>query len=190
VTTILRSPFFRNQVIEVPSGHLDLRPPKIIVGISLTLVGESTFPQGAVILPSILDTGFNRTFEIDESHLLRWAGLRKDHLKSIEKNRSQDGRKYDLCEAKIWLHRTPYTGPRMPPVRSPLLLAESRQVRVMSSIGKPDPRLPLLGLMALVENHLQLSIDGENPRFRVYKSLRLSLSDLYREFFRGEAKPA
>src|SRR5438874_498633 len=60
---------------------------------------------------------------------------------------------YDLCEANIWLHRTPYAGPRTPPARSPLLLKDSRQVRVMAPMGKPNPRLPLLGLMALVKNH-------------------------------------
>ena len=53
----------------------------------------------------------------------------------------------------------------------------------MTPIGKPDPRLPLLGLMALVENDLQLTIDGGNTRFRIYKSLRLFLTDWYRGFF-------
>ena len=97
--TILRGSFFRHKEIEVPSGRVDLRPPKIIVGISLTLVGEYAFPHGAVTLPAILDTGFNRTLEIDEWHLVKWAGLRKEHLKSIAKDRLHEGRKYDLCAA-------------------------------------------------------------------------------------------
>ncbi len=182
--TILRGSFLRNKEIEVPSDRIDLRPPKIIVGISLTLVGEEyAFSQGVIALPTLLDTGFNRILEIDEWHLVHWAGLHKEHLESIEKYKSHEGRKYDLCGANIWLHRTPYAGPRTPPARSPILLGRSRQVRVMAPIGKPNPRLPLLGLMALVENNLQVSIDGENSRLRVYKSLRLSLSDLYREFF-------
>ena len=136
-------------------GRVDLRPPKIIVGISLTLVGErSAFPQGVMTLPAILDTGFNRTLEIDEWHLVHWAGLRKEHLKSIANDRFHEGRKYDLYEANIWLHRTPYAGPRTPPARSPLLLEDSRQVRVMAPMGKPNPRLPLLGLTALIANNL------------------------------------
>jgi hypothetical protein len=53
----------------------------------------------------------------------------------------------------------------------------------MAPVGKPNPRLPLLGLMALVENHLQVFINGENSRFRIAKSLRSSLSELYRELF-------
>jgi hypothetical protein len=181
VSTILRGPFFGKTTIEVPSGRIDLRAPKIIVGISLTPVGEAdALPQGVITLPAILDTGFNRTLEIDERHLVHWAGLRKEHLKPAAKNRFHEGRKYDLYEASIWLHRTLYAGPRTPPARPPLLLEESRQVRIMAPVGKPNPRLPLLGLMALIENNLKASIDGENSHFRIYKSLRLSLSDFYR----------
>jgi hypothetical protein len=70
VITILRSSLFRNQEIEVPKGRLDLRPPKIIVGISLSIPGEEdSLPKGVITLPAILDTGFNRILEIDEGHL-------------------------------------------------------------------------------------------------------------------------
>jgi len=125
--TILRNSLFRNQEIEVPRGRLDLRPPKIIVGISLTIPGEEdSLPQGVITLPAILDTGFNRILEIDEGHLFRWAGLRKEHLEMSPKERFQEGRKYALCTANIWLHRTPNAGPQMPLARSPLLLKGSR----------------------------------------------------------------
>ena len=182
--TILRGSLFRQNEIDVPFGRVDLRPPKIIVGISLTLVGEEYgFSQDVITLPAILDTGFNRMLEIDEWHLVRWAGLRKEHLELTAKDRFHEGRKYDLYEANIWLHRTPYAGPRTPPARSPLLLEDSRQVRVMAPVGKPNPRLPLLGLTALIANNLQVLIDGENSRFRIERSLRSRLSELYREFF-------
>jgi hypothetical protein len=184
VITILRGSFFRDQEIEVPSGRVDLRPPKIIVGISPTLAGEEdSLPQGVVTLPAILDTGFNRILEIDEWHLVKWADLHKEHLDPIETDKSHEGRKYDLCRANLWLHRTPYAGPRTPPARSPILLRRSRHVRVMAPIGKPNPRLPLFGLTALMANNLQVFIDGENSRFRIEKSLRSSLSDLYRRLF-------
>ena len=182
--TILHGSFSHRKQIDVPSGRIDLRPPKIIVGVSLAPLSDGkSFPQGVITLPAILDTGFNRTLEIDEWHLVRWAGLHKEHLNPAVKNKSDDGRKYDLCEANIWLHRTPYEGPRTPRARPPLLLANSRQVRVMAPIGKPNPRLPLLGLTALIENRLQVAIDGERSRFRVYRPLGLSLSEWYRKYF-------
>ena len=134
-------------------------------------------------LPAILDTGFNRILEIDEWHLVKWAGLRKEHLKPIAKDRLHEGKKYDVCAANIWLHRTPYAGPRRPPARSPLLLKNSPQVRVMAPMGKPNPRLPLLGLTALIANNLQVFLDGEHSRFRIEKSLRASVSELYRQLF-------
>ncbi len=182
--TVVRGSFSHRREIEVSSGRIDLRPPKIIVGVSLTLVGEGkSFNQRVITMPAILDTGFNRTLEIDEWHLVRWAGLRKEHLNPAAKNKSDDGRKYDLCEARIWLHRTPYGGPQAPRVQPPLLLERSRQVRVMAPIGRPNPRLPLLGLTALIENRLRVAIDAENSRFRIYRSLGVSLSEWYREFW-------
>jgi hypothetical protein len=181
--TILRGLFSHRKEIGVPAGRIDLRPPKILVGVSLTPVGEGkSLPQGVFTLPAILDTGFNRTLEIDEGHLVRWAGLHKEHLATTEGEKFQDGRRYNLCEANIWLHRTPYEGPEAPRAQPPLLLANSRQVRVMAPIDKPNPRLPLLGLTALIENRLQVAIDGENSRFRVYQSLGVSLSEWYRRF--------
>jgi hypothetical protein len=128
----------------------------------LTIPGEEdSLPQRVLTLPAILDTGFNRTLEIDEWHLVHWAGLRKEHLVLTEKERFHEGRKYALCGANIWLHRMPYEGPSTTRARSPLRLRHSRQVRVMAPAGKPRPWLPLLGLTALVENNLRLSIDGE-----------------------------
>jgi hypothetical protein len=152
---------------------VDLRPPKIVVGLSLTLLSErDSLPPGVVTLPAILDTGFNRTLEIDEWHLIHWAGLHKEHLSIIARDKLRDGRKYDLCKATLWLHRTSYEGPQMPRARPRMLLAGSTQVRVMATTEKPNPRLPLLGLNALIENHLQVRIDGEHSQFRIFRSFK------------------
>ena len=58
----------------------------------------------------------------------------------------------------------------------------------MASIGKPNPRLPLLGLTALIENHLQVAIDGENSRFRVYRSLSCPYRDGIGSFSTSDAE--
>ncbi len=178
--TIIRGSIFGDSGLSVPSGRLDLRPPKILVGLSLSLLSErDALPAGAVILPAILDTGFNRTFEIDEWHLVHWAGLRTEHLSPVAKDKIHDGRKYELCRATLWLHRTPYEGPRTRRTSPPVLLARSLQVRVMATVGKPNPRLPLLGLNALIENKLQLQLDGSNSRFRIYRSIGTIVSSIF-----------
>jgi hypothetical protein len=180
--TIIRSALFRGSYLAVPGGRLDLRPPKIIVGLSVTLPSEDeALPQTAVILPAVLDTGVNRTLEIDEWHLLRWAGIHKEHLGTVAKDKVRDGRKYDLREANVWLHRTPYEGPTAPRTKSPILLEASTQIRVMATVGKPNPRLPLLGLDALIENKLQLRINGANTRFRIYRSIGTIVSSLFND---------
>jgi hypothetical protein len=177
---IIRGPLYRGRFLAVPSGQIDLRPPKIIVGVSLTLLGErGSLPPGVVTLPAILDTGFNRTFEIDEGHLVRWAGIHKEHLETIARDKVHDDRKYDLCKATLWLHRVPFEGPLAPRAIPPMLLARSTQIRVMATTGKPNPRLPLLGLNALIENKLQARIDGENTWFRIDRSIKSILSSFF-----------
>ena len=71
VITILRGSFSRTSEIDVPFGRVDLRPPKVIVGDQPDSArgGRCPVPRNVVTLPAVLDTGFNRTLEIDESHL-------------------------------------------------------------------------------------------------------------------------
>jgi hypothetical protein len=56
------------------------------------------------------------------------------------------------------------------------MLDSATQVRVMATTGKPNPRLPLLGLDTLIQNDLQLRIDGAASRFRIYRSLKSIVS--------------
>lgn len=173
--TILRSPFPRAAggriSLGVPASTVDLRPPQLVVGISLTLPEEEDFPEGVNIFPALIDTAYNRTLEIDEQHLVQWAGFHKDWLISLEKNRHLRGRAYGIFDANIWLHRLPYLKLRRPLARSPRLL-ECHQIRVMEPIGDPSPRLPIVGLDALVTDGLRLSVDGYTGNFRISQSLR------------------
>jgi hypothetical protein len=44
VITIVRGSFSNRKEIDVPSGRIDLRPPKILVGVSLGIVPNRRFP--------------------------------------------------------------------------------------------------------------------------------------------------
>jgi hypothetical protein len=153
--------------------HIDIRPPKIIVGISITVAGERAFPSGAWTVPAVLDTGLNRALEIDERHLERWAGIKKSYLRVITPKKKLDDRSYETCLANIWLHRSTYTTPKSEDYKDPLLLQKSDTIRVIvPSTPTPWPRLPLVGLQALLDNNLHLKIDSRAGTFVISNSRR------------------
>jgi len=152
----------------------DIRPPKIIVGLSVTLPAERKFPPGVWTFPAALDTGLNRTLEIDERHLEKWAGTRKSYLRIIKANQQSDNGPYDECAVNIWLHRSPYTNPKSDRYDKPLHLENSGSIRVMHPIAdKLKPRLPILGLQALIDNDLDLKIETRRGVFVIRRSKRL-----------------
>ncbi len=171
---ILRSPFSPpltdGKTIETEWGPFRLNPPKMIVPLSLTVTEEKKFPKGVVTFPAILDTGFNRTIEIDERHL-KWPIFFEEWIVEIGqrnylRDRQNRTRLYYQVQANIWLHRLPYAFSRNRPEKSPVLLERTTMIRVMApETDKPWPPLPLLGLEALVANRLKLSVDGRKLQF-------------------------
>lgn len=180
-TSLLRGSFYKNNTegkwVEILSDYqdvfdrIDVRPPQMIVGVSVTHQKESQrFPEGAWAFPAILDTGFNRTLEIDERHLKRWTSLDKSYLTPVppRKNRPPDPRYTDYF-ATTWLHRAPYVDPRSDQYGAPFHMSQTGIIRVMNAVDEePFPRLPLLGLQALASNNLNLKIDGRSGNFRIY----------------------
>ncbi len=188
---ILQGSFFRDnrgsKWVEVISLYedvferFDVRPPKIIVGLSVTVQSERKFPESVWTFPAALDTGFNRVLEIDERHLERWTGVRKAYLNILTRNQESDSGTFDECGANIWLHRSPYKNPRgeRDQVPRPLHLEQSSVVRVMHPQGqKHVPRIPLLGLQALIDNNLQLKLDPRRGTFVLSRTDGLSPLEL------------
>ena len=137
--------------IESPTGIIEILPYQIVIWTTLlTPHGVST------AFPAILDTGLNQSFALSETHLEEWAGLRAEQLKTWGKVRV-NGRPLPLKVADIGLYYN---------VRGASHRTEQSPYRLMASEGVivypkgPSPRLPLLGLRALVQNKLRLSIDG------------------------------
>jgi hypothetical protein len=177
VNHLLDGSFFADDLINViPERGLGLesvevRRPKIIVGISLTPDLITTFSDTSLVFPAILDTGCNTGFEIDEQHLELWTGTSKKLFNYIIRHDRPGGRSYVTRSANIWLHLEPYAGPRFVGPRMPFLLMRTDEITVMDrSGGEPYPRFPLLGLQALIDNHLQVMVDGFASRFDIYES--------------------
>jgi hypothetical protein len=179
VNQLLSGSFFPDPLIEVISeqGHglvkIPVKRPKIIVGMSITPASVYAFPTSSLVFPAILDLGCNQGLEIDERHLFCWNGTRKKLFDRVKRHppTKPGERGYDYRTANIWLHLEPYTSPRFKGQKMPFLLTCSDEIVVMdASTTEPDPRFPLLGLKAIKDNKLIISVDGASKDFTIYEA--------------------
>jgi hypothetical protein len=134
-----------------------LKEAQFIVWVRLSATRTTELNPATPCFPAILDTGHTHNLAIQHQHLIRWAGLLPETLRLLGHIR-HSGQSVPLHAAKLWLH---YNEPRkMTASPNHLLLDLPRGIAVF-----PDrenyPRLPLLGLRAILSNKLHLAIDGE-----------------------------
>jgi len=146
-----------DHVSEIRGEPLKTRPFQIIVQVSLsdTPVWDPRTP----IIPALLDTGNNHNFSIQGRQLIRWAGLQPQSLPVLGTMR-EGGRAPCLRFANVWVHRN-RSGRNDLGGREPFLLALKEGIAVYPDDGSNYPRLPLLGLRAIIKNNLRLVIDGK-----------------------------
>jgi hypothetical protein len=143
---------------------LKIRPFQIVVQISVS--DALTWSDSAPRIPALLDTGLNHNFSIQEIQLRRWAGIHPGALPAMGTVRDGE-RTPSLRFANVWIHRN---RPGKPDLRGgrPYLLALDEGIAIYPDDGSNYPRLPLLGLRAIIKNNLKLVIDGK----RKYVSVR------------------
>jgi hypothetical protein len=135
----------------------------VSVHLSEVLVPEENIPR----FPALLDTGNNIGFSVQDRHLREWAGIDPNLLEflgNIEINEQVVTRR----EATVWLY------PNVPGRQdtaggwSPFRLDLSKGIAVyMQDAIPPGPRLPLLGLPALLDNDLDFWLDPERRHVTV-----------------------
>jgi hypothetical protein len=146
-----------------PGDVIAVHSYQVIVWVSVTARKANTLPPGAPRFPAILDPGHSHNFSIQDHHLQRWGRIAASSLRLIRQTRINRVT-VPLLAAHVWIHpnrpgqRDRFTD--APPFR--LDLARGIAVYPLDTAG--GPRLPLLGLRALVENDLHLTIDGKNRR--------------------------
>jgi hypothetical protein len=161
MTAILRRLPFREAADEVCCGleRLPVKPYQIIVWVSVTARDVLELPPHAPRIPAILDTGHSHHFSVHERHLADWAQLQR-HLLPQKGTVKVKGATIPLHAAAVWLH------PNQPGFRDqfadrpPYRLELREGVAVYPRQGA-EPRLPLLGLRALVRNRLHFAMDPE-----------------------------
>jgi hypothetical protein len=151
-------------VINVSGGRLRLKPFQIIVSVSISDV--PMWNARTPVIPALLDTGNNHNFSIQAPHLLKWAGIHPKALASMGAIR-EAGRTPSLHFANVWIHRN-QPSKRELKAEEPVMLTLDDGIAVYPADGSDYPRLPLLGLRAILKNKLKLVIDGK----RWHASLR------------------
>ena len=147
--------------------YITIHANQILVWVSLhlseVLVPEVNIPR----FPALLDTGNNFGFSVQDRHLREWAGIDPGllgFLGDIEINEQVVTRR----KATVWLY------PNVPGRQdtavggSPFRLDLSQGIAVYTPDAvPPGPRLPLLGLPAFLENHLDFWLDPERRHITV-----------------------
>src|SRR5262245_23267545 len=104
--------------------------------------------------------------------MARWAGLRTQNLRALGQARVRGigtgAQMVPLYAAALWIHRNRPGQRDQLTDESPHRLALDTGIALHPHQGADAPRLPLLGLRALVTNNLHLAIDGR----RRYVTLR------------------
>lgn len=161
MTAILRRLPFQEKEDEVTVGleRLPVLPYQIIAWASVTARGVVDLPPHAPRILVILDTGHSHHFSIQERHLADWARVPLGLLPRRGTIRV-DGREFPLHAAAVWLH------PNRPGLRDQFADQPAYRLELREGVavypGAGDlPRLPLLGLRALVRNKLHFTMDPE-----------------------------
>jgi hypothetical protein len=110
--------------------------------------------------PALLDTGHTHNFSIREEHLRNWAGLGVDVLSLGMGEVRHQGRTFPLRAATLWVHPNEPGEWAATAGRPPYNLELAGGMLVYPT-GSPFPRLPLLGLRAILHNRLRLVVDGD-----------------------------
>jgi hypothetical protein len=127
------------------------------VHLAGVLQPEQNIPK----IPALLDTGNNFDFSIQHRHLREWAGVDPELLPLLG-NVEIDNLTVDRREAAVWLYPNVPGQRDVASGRTPFRLRMQKGIAIYSRDAvPPGPRLPLLGLPALLNNDLDFWLDPE-----------------------------
>jgi hypothetical protein len=141
--------------------YLVIHANQILVWVSVHLPGILVPETNIPMFPALLDTGNNFGFSMQDRHLRDWAGIDPGLLE----NRGDigiEGKVVPRRAASVWLYSNIPGKQEAANGQSPLRLKLNKGIGVYPPDAvPPGPRLPLLGLPALLENDLDFWLDPE-----------------------------
>lgn len=159
-TLLHRLPFFKQPTaLTVHGERLLVKAYQIIVWVSICLEEEEVWNPRSARIPAILDTGHTHNLSIQRRHLVQWAGIHPEML-PMHGHLRERGRSLPARRADLWLYQNEPGHRDVLMNQPPGRLGLSGGIAVYPDDGSNYPRLPLLGLKALADNQLHLSISG------------------------------
>lgn len=149
-------------MIVTPDGVESVRPYQIVVWVAIAPKRVFAEPGGPRF-PAVLDTGLNHNFAIRQQRYDRWT------LSPIPR-RGQvriGGMVVPLLDANLWLWPND-AGRTTASDREPFLLELPEGIAVYPDDFVSPPRLPTLGLRAILRNKLRVVIDGSKRHVSIY----------------------
>jgi hypothetical protein len=161
MTAILRDLPFRTDedYVFVGTERVQIKPYQIVAWFSITPRNILELFPPTPRFPAIIDIGHNHNFSIQRRHVIDWVRTPVEALSPIGRIRHA-GRAVPLHAANVWIH------PNAPGKRDelsgkpPYLLRFDQGIAVYPADAH-FPRLPLLGLRAVVRAKLHLKVDPE-----------------------------
>jgi hypothetical protein len=141
--------------------YVNIHANQILVWVSVhapeVLMPEENMPR----FPALLDTGNNFGFSVQDRHLRQWAGIDSGLLDALGEI-TIEGKVVARREATVWLHPNIPGRQDLAGGRPPFRLDLSKGIAVYTPDAvPPGPRLPLLGLPAMLDNDLDLWLEPE-----------------------------
>jgi hypothetical protein len=142
-------------LVSTPDGEEEVKSYQIVLQISIAARTVLELPEDAPRIPAILDTGNNHNYAIRKEHVEQWTSLSTPQKGWIEVG----GFLVPLRAANIWIHPN-QAGSTDPNGQTPFLLTIKEGIALYPP-NVPNPaRLPILGLRAIIQDRLNLTIDG------------------------------
>jgi hypothetical protein len=142
-------------------------PDQILVWVSVDLTGTLRPEKNIPKFPTLLDSGNNSNFAIQHRHLRQWAGIDPAALRLLGSGDIAE-QPIEWHEATLWLYPNVPGTRDIDPEKPPLLLEMERGIAVYPhDADPPGPRLPLLGLRAVLKNDLDWWLDPERRQITV-----------------------
>lgn len=158
-----RCPFFEKETqVAVPDGSIVVRPYQMVLWVSLQVRETISRP-----FPAVFDTGHSHNFSLRTEHLEKWAGVKTSDVPRIGAAKVNE-RPVALVRATVLLHRN-VRGARDELRGEPWPLEITEGIALHERGDPFAPRLPILGLRAIVKAGLRAVTDGAKCQLSVGK---------------------